>query len=275
MRSPVALTIAGLLCAPAAFAQEPTDSTQGWQLQVGAVALMPPAYQGSDEHHLRVIPLLLVDYRERMYVGQSRTGLDMAGGGYLLRTPALRWTVEVGSYLPRTHRRADALAGMDRMHTRPFIGTGLAYSLGPVEATASVASAAEGEHDVLGTVGAATMLPIASGWLLGLGTTATFGDRANVAGEFGVSATEAERRRALLESGDPRLRAGDDRIHAPGGGMKELAADVALMHPLSSRTTMVAFGRVGRLQGDAAESPLVRSRTTVSSGVALVYVLVR
>ena len=87
--------------------------------------------------------------------------------------------------------------------------------------------------------------------------------------------SRAARRRALIESGDPRLRTGDDRIHAPGGGMKELAADVMLLHPLSSRTTMVAFGRVGRLQGDAAESPLVRNRTTMSSGVAVVYALVR
>ena len=275
MRSPIALTVAGLLCAPAALAQERPDSLQSWQVQVGAVALLSPAYQGADEHRLRAIPLLLVDYRERLYIGQSHTGLDMAGGGYVLRTPALRWTIEVGSYLPRTHRRADALAGMDRMHTRPYLGTGLAYLLGPVEATASIASAAEGEHDLLGTVGVATMLPLAPDWMLGVGTTATFGDRANVAEEFGVTATEAARRRGLLESGDPRLRTGDDRIYAPGGGMKELGANFALLHPMSSRTTMVAFGRLGRLQGDAAESPLVRNRTTMSSGVAVVYALVR
>jgi outer membrane scaffolding protein for murein synthesis (MipA/OmpV family) len=230
-----------------------------------------PAYAGADEHRLRVVPMVEVNYRDRAYLGQSKIGLDMAAGAYLLRGERASWMVEIASSQARAYREADALAGMDRSDTEGYVGTGLTYAVGPIEASAGIGFNMQSDHGVKGTLDLATGLPIAPRWLLGLGAFASLGDRANVAAEHGVTPEEAVRRHALLEAGDERLRQGDDRIFTPRGGVKQVGVRATLVHPLSERTAMLGFGQLTRLQGDAAESPLTRRRTSYLAGVGMAY----
>jgi outer membrane scaffolding protein for murein synthesis (MipA/OmpV family) len=259
----------GPLATSSLQAQEEHDSD--WSLQVGAASIVMPAYAGADVHRFRVVPLVEVNYRDRAYLGQSKVGLDMAAGAYLLRGERISWMVELASSQARADPDAAALAGMDRSHTEGYVGTGLTYAVGPIEASAGIGFRMQGDHDVKGTLELATGLPIAPRWLLGLGAFASLGDRGNVAAEHGVTGEEALRRHALLEAGDVRLRQGEDRVFNPRGGLKQVGVRATLMHPVSERTAMLGFGQLTQLQGDAAESPLTRRRTSFLAGVGMAY----
>jgi outer membrane scaffolding protein for murein synthesis (MipA/OmpV family) len=240
-------------------------------LQVGAASMVVPAYAGADVHRIRVVPLVEAMYREVAYIGQSKVGLDMAVGAYLLRGPRVSWMLEFGSNQARVDRRADALAGMDPSHTEGYLGTGIAYTVGPIEASAGIGFGLQSQHDVKGTLGLATGFPLAPRWLLGVGAFASLGDRGNVAAEHGVTEEEALRRRALMEAGDTRLRDGDDRAFNPRGGLKQVGARATLVHPVSERIAVLGFGEVARLRGDAADSPLTHRRTSFVAGAGIAY----
>jgi outer membrane scaffolding protein for murein synthesis (MipA/OmpV family) len=265
------LVLTGAGAMPHAKLEAQRDSPPSWDVQLGTALIAVPSYAGADEYRIRVIPLAAVEYRERYFVGESRTGLDVAAGAYLLRGSSLRWTVEVGPSQLRAHLDADGLAGMDRTRTDGYAGTAIAYALGPLEASASVAVGAKQRHDVQGELGLATAIPLAPRWLLNVSTSASFGDADNMAAEHGITIAEAQRRADLLTAGDGRLRAGEAHAFSPRGGLKRMSAQMAVMRPVTEQLALLTIGQVSRLQGDAAASPLTRRRTSFVAGAGVVY----
>ncbi|HVE80368.1 MAG TPA: MipA/OmpV family protein [Gemmatimonadaceae bacterium] len=251
-----------------ASAQQPPP-TGRWHADVGIVSTVMPAYPGSDEQTVRALPMASVEYG-RFFLGPSTAGLGAATGAYLVRSSAFTWTAEVGAAMSRMDDGADALAGMDDQSVGAVLGSHVAYMTPIAKLSASVAAGRRKHEGLSGNLSVETGAPIGR-WMVGAGTSAVFGDHYNVAYDFGVSSREAARRQALVAGGDTRLRPGEDRAFAPRGGLKELRTQAMIGRTLSERITGAMFAGVSRLEGDAADSPLTRRRTTVSSGVALLY----
>ena len=269
MRSTILSAAAAVLASTSALAQEPAQPSGAWSLETGIAVVDMPSYTGSDERRLLPIPIVGVTYRDRFYLGQSQSGLGAAVGAYLLRAHGLTWSVEAGARQMRLDQHTDALAGMDKQSASVSAGTRLAYRLPFVEVATSVA-AAESDQ-LLGDVSLSNKTMFGGRWLAMVGGTASFANGASMKHDFGVTEVEAARRRNLLLAGDTRLHAGDDRVYAPGAGLKELRADAAVGYALTERWSGLALASLSHLQGDAARSPLTRERTGLTTGVALLY----
>lgn len=82
---------------------------------------------------------------------------------------------------------------------------------------------------------------------------------------------QAAARAALLASGDPRLRSGEDRAFAPGGGLESVALTGTLAFVADAHWRWFGLAQIAQLQGDAKDSPLVRNPTYGVLGAGFTY----
>ncbi len=236
---------------------------------VGVVAL--PRYTGGDEYRVLPVPIGQLEYRGRFYLGGAQGGMAPGIGAHLVRTPSLTWDVGLSGAGARPERRGGALAGMGKRSGASFATTAVAYRLAFVQATAGVAVGLGESQGSYGTVGLGTELPLGRRWVAGVSTGATFADTRHMAFDFGVTPEQSVARRALVASGDARLRGIGVGAYAPSAGLKETRSGASLRYRLSERSRVVLFAQSTTLSGAAARSPLVRARTGTVTGAALGY----
>ena len=237
--------------------------------QIGAIVLSLPAYPGSDERWTVPVPLVDLRVARRVYLGDGLGGLSAGAGVYLVEAGGFSWSADLALTSDRPEDRADALAGMGDRGFGAFAGSTLAYRLGPVEASASVAVGLEDRMGSMGVLGLSVGQPVGERWFVQAGGAAAFGDCANLRWDFGVSEAQAARRRELLESGAPGLRPSDGVSYTPRCGLRELRATASLGYALTPRLSLFGAGAGVRLERGAAKSPLTRDRNGWEAGVGL------
>jgi outer membrane scaffolding protein for murein synthesis (MipA/OmpV family) len=105
----------------------------------------------------------------------------------------------------------------------------------------------------------------------GIGSTATWADRRNMAFDFGITREQAARRRALIDAGDARLHEGEAVAFTPGAGLKELRTTAQLGYAIYGAWQVVGVMSEGRLAHDVAESPLARKSSAITGALGFVY----
>lgn len=240
-----------------ALAQERRASN--WSVTTGAGVLVAPEYPGADEYRVLPLPLTQVAYRDRLYLGPSRSALASALGAYVIRNPRLGLALELGAQPNRRAARADALAGMEDRDWVGSAGASLSYKLGSFEALMSVT---QGFNDGAGTLGSTGVsFTHAIGRLMSTANIGmTFADAKQMRRDFGVTPTEASRRQGLIDAGDPRLSPDEGTAYQPGGGLRNVSGALSLVYVLSKRWSLMSFGGVDGLSVEAQDSPLVRRR---------------
>ena len=263
-----ALSLAALCAAGAASAQEspPKRFVTG---QLGAFVLSVPAYPGADERWILPVPIVDLRVARRVYVGAGASGVSGGAGLVLVETPALSWTADLTVMPDRPEDRADALVGLGDRGLGGFAGTTVALRRGPLQLTASVAKGLEQRMGAFATAGVTGWLPLPPGWFAQLGGLAVVADDDYMMWDFGVSRAQAAQRGGLLAAGDPHLRQRDTVPFTPEAGLREWRATAVAGRALSSRITFSASGALVRLEGDAAQSPLTRRRTSWEAGAGL------
>jgi MipA family protein len=236
---------------------------------VGLAVVAVPEYSGSEETRVLPVPLVQVEYRNRLYIGGSQGGASAGIGAFLLRRPTVTWDVGLTGSIARDEDRGDALAGMGKREAAAYAATGLSYRMAFVQASANAAVGLAEEQGSFARIGLGAEVPVAGRLTAGLSTGATFANARHMAFEYGVTAEQSARRQALLDAGDPRLDGIDVAAYAPSGGLKELNVGASLAWMLTSRTRLVMFARGSRLSDEAAASPIVRSRTETVTGAAI------
>jgi hypothetical protein len=101
----------------------------------------------------------------------------------------------------------------------------------------------------------------------------TFANAKNMAFDNGITDLQAERRRALIDAGDGRLREGDASPFTPDGGLKEIRGLLQTAYTLHGAWRAIGIVSDARLAGSLADSPLARKRgaVTVASGLAYTF----
>jgi outer membrane scaffolding protein for murein synthesis (MipA/OmpV family) len=266
-------TLAALAAVPGtARAQHTGTSPRPGLTGFAGVAIVAlPRYTGSDDYRVLPVPIGQLEYRGRLFLGGVQGGTGPGIGAHLVRTPSLTWDVGLSGAGARPERRGDALAGMGRRSGASFATTAVAYRLAFVQAAAGVAVGLGESQGSYGTVGLGTELPLGRRWVAGVSTGATFADTKHMAFDFGVTPEQSVMRRALLASGDARLRGVGVGAYAPSAGLKETRSGASLRYRLSDRSRVVLFAQSTTLSGAAARSPLVRARTGAVTGAALGY----
>ena len=253
-------------------AQQTTDQQRNWHGSVGMVAGSVASYYGSDARRTLGAPVIDVNFRQRLLI-RTATGNGALGAGiqWIVKNGTLGATVGLSAAESRQEDRADGLAGMDDRSGSAFATTSLFLRAGPAVATSTTLfglDASAGNMEVLGLQLGGVIAPRL---FAGIGSTITWADSKNMAFDFGITREQAERRRALLDAGDGRLRDGDAVAFTPSAGFKELRNTAQLGYAIYGAWQVVGVVSQGRLSHLVAESPLARQSSATTTGLGFVY----
>jgi outer membrane protein len=248
-------------------AQEPPPP-RSWNVTVGAGAFVYPRYPGSDEYRVIPLPLIQVNYRERVYLGPSTTGVGYGLGAYAVRTPRLGLAVELGGQDSRPESRGDALAGLEGRDAVATAGVSVSYRAGAFEGIVALSQGVNDGAGLIQTTRITYSRPLGKVFLVAAAGAALANGK-QMRREFGITDEEAARRQALIDGGDERLEPNDGHAYNPDGGLRHLGVGVSLIYPVSSLWSLMGFAGVERLSNEAAASPLVRRREQFAGGLGL------
>ena len=243
----------------------------GWRVDLGAMALSLPRYPGAGDSRVVPLPVFSAEYDGRLFLGSSRVAVGLGGGVHAVRTEHWTWDLGLGLGEGRKEARADVLAGMGDRRASLFAGTGLRFHAGGFHAGLKVAEGLRDEAGGRASVSVGYGAALGGRWFGDLSAGAEAADAKATAYDYGVTPDQAAARTALLASGDPRLRPGEDRAFAPGGGLARVALTGLLAFAADAHWRWFGLAQVTRLQGDALDSPLVRTPTYGTVGVGFTY----
>lgn len=274
MRSLLFSFLAFFACSPIANAQQDSAiHSSVWSGYVGLGILTFPGYVGGDEYRTVPLPVLQLEYRRRLYVGGSQTGVGGGAGVYVVSAPKLTWQAELSATEARPEHGGNALAGMGTQPSATFAVTSVSSTLGLVSANLGVAHGLKHDEGSYATLSIRTEQWLGRRWVRYLTVGATAANSANMTHDFGVTPEQAAERHRLLVSGDQRLTAGDDNAYQPQGGLKKLNSALNVIYVISKKNRLLIYLNGDRLSTEASRSSLVARRYNFTSGVALVVVL--
>jgi outer membrane protein len=262
---------AALLMLPfAAAAQQQAGPQQGgqqppakkdWDIRIGAGAQYQPDYEGSDDYEVDALPLLMVNYRDIVFL----RGTTLGANAFTWQGPRPSDKLQAGPLVRYQFGRdaddSDDLRGMGDIDAAVELGGFLTYGIGPWSAGLTLFRDVSGTHDGFTAKLAAGYRHAFSPKLrLRSELYTTWADENYTETYFGVTAAQSAR------SGLRRYQ--------PEGGVKDIGLSLDLDYSLTESWTVT--GRLGykRLLGDAADSPLVQDRGSAnqfSTGLLLSY----
>lgn len=256
---------------PGAEPREPAPPT--FTLTLGAGVFAGPKYPGSDEMRVLPLPIIGVDYKNRVFLGASSSGVGAGVGVNLIRSRHVTLTAGLGGSEPRPEGRADALAGMSDRRLGFAAVSGINYQAGPLSAGFTFSAGLRDNAGLTGTGTLGLTLPVTRRTFLSLGGNITVANQDAMFFEYGITPTEAGRRANLIATGDSRLRPGDGVAYSPDGGIRDMGGTASLAYMLSRKWSLFGFGGVTRLSDEAARSSLVRRRTNWTTGAGITVAL--
>ena len=238
---------------------------------IGAGAATAPRYVGAEDYRTRPFPFIQLEYRERIVAGVLPSGLGFGIGAKIHSGETMGLQVGIAQSNRRRQRDGDALAGMGDRPSTATAGAGLQLRRGWLAAMANVAVGLDGDAGSVADVSLGASRQFGPRWVGSASTGAIVADGRNMRYEFGVTDGQAARRQALIDGGDTRLRAGDGAAYTPEAGLKQVQSSLSLAWAMTERTRVLMFAQSATLSDEAARSSVVRDRTSVSSGMAMVY----
>lgn len=221
---------------------------------VGLAVVAGHQYLGSDERRTRAYPAIDYRWASGWFAGTTN------GVGYnFSRQPGAQYGVRLTADWGRDESRSAVLRGLGDVDARPELG--VFYNRQPTAHTFLTSSlrygSGQGRDGVLIDLGAGVNAQLAPAWRLGAGVAATWANAAYTQSYFGIDALQSAR------SGRS--------VYRPGAGVRDVRLSVSATYAFSPRASATAALSYSRLQGDAANSPIVRDRAGVNGVLAVAY----
>ena len=259
-------TLMAVACCPA-FAQERT-ADDGWGLIVGAGAMHSPTYEGDDDTRLSILPNIQVSYGDRFFASvQEGIGHRVIKDPGFEAGPIMRvkFSRDEDGDQPFAINGDDTtdLIGLGDVDTSIELGGFVAYDIGPVTLSAEARQAVTGHEGFVADLGVKWS---GRSFLFGPPVIWSVGPRAKLVDEsynaayFGVTPAQS------LASGLPVFEA--------EGGLHSYGIGATAIVPFTDEWSAVIVAGYDRLEGDAADNPLVQLRGSedqASIGVFLSY----
>lgn len=230
---------------PGAPPGAPSGPKKDWSIRLGAGALYAPDYEGSNNYKIVPAPLVMVSYRDLIFL----RGPMLGANAFTWKGPVDK--LQVGPLVRyrfgRNEDDSDDLRGMGDIDGSIELGAFVNYSIGPWSAGLTVFQGVGGDDDALtAKLSAGLRLPLGPKLTLSGELATTWVDDNYMEAYFGVTAKQSARTRL--------------RQYKPEGGFKDAGLSVGLDYKLTEGWGIT--GRLGykRLLGDAADSPLVKTR---------------
>lgn len=239
----------------------PQKTVKDWDIRVGAGALYQPEYEGADEYEVKPLPLVMVSYRDLIFLRNTTLGAN----AFTWQGPRESDKLQIGPLVRyqfgRDEDDSDDLRGMGDIDAAIELGGFITYSIGPWSTGLTLFQDVSDSHDGF-TAKFNVEHRHSFGPKLRLRSElyTTWADESYTETFFGVTATQAAR------SGMRQYR--------PEGGIKDVGLTLNLDYSLTQNWGLT--GRLGlkRMMGDAADSPLVEDRGSANqftSGLFLSY----
>jgi len=257
---------AGLIAAASLIA--PSASAAPESVTLGAAAIIKPKYEGSNEHEVIPIPIIIPKFTENpnddSAVTEVRKRVKFRGlddirirvlGGERFQVGAV-----TGYITKRDQDDGDLLRGLGDIDGGLVLGAYSAFTLGAFTLDAAILEKVTG--DDAGPeyrFGIETSHQVTDRVRLGVRVGTTLASDDYMQTYFGVTAAQSARSRAGLP------------VYTPDGGIKDVFVAVGSSVDLNDRWLLKAGARYGRLLGDAADSPVIETKDQVSGTIGLGY----
>jgi outer membrane protein len=247
--------IASALLLPAWTAASAQDA-DGHRVRVGLGAQVMPKYVGADD--TQVLPYVGVDIAKG--TNEFRFGAPDDGFGIPIFTSG-NFSFGPVANIATGRKNKDVGAPVGRVKTTLELG-----GFAQVFATESIRFRAEVRKGVNGHEGIVSSFGVDQVWrdgdryVISIGPRVLVSDSRYQRAYFGVTPTTS------LATGLP--------VYRPDGGIHAIAATSGMSYQFSPQWGVFGYGRIERLVGDAAKSPIVRefgSRNQLSAGLGISY----
>jgi outer membrane protein len=236
----------------------PFDDT--WRFALGAGAINGPRYPGSRDNFTRGAPLASVSYG-RYFIGAIPGGGTPAGAGaYLLHTEHWMVGADIGGDFRQPRRASDdpILRGWGDIPRTVRGGMFASYTMDWLSASGSISGDLGNHHEgVIASFSLSAKCHPAPGLTLSIGPEVTWVNDQYAKTFFGIDAAQAE----IAQIQPYRARGG---INTVGG-----SANAAFR--FSKQWSVGSQVRYGRLQGDAADSPVTTDKSQRTFAAFVIY----
>jgi outer membrane protein len=250
---------------PAAAAQEEDESgvpdpfSDKWKFALGGGVVNGPRYPGSRYDFTRGLPLASVSYG-RFFLGAIPGGGAPAGAGaYLLHTEHWAIGLDVGGDSRKPRRATDdpILRGWGDIPGTARAGVFAGYTRDWLSVRGSISDALAHHEGALASLAVEAKYHATQRLTLSIGPEVTWANNQYAQTFFGISAAQSE----IAGIAPYRAKSG---VNTVGG-----SAGAAYM--LTDHWSLGAHVSYGRLQGDAANSPVTTDKTQRMYGAFVMY----
>jgi outer membrane scaffolding protein for murein synthesis (MipA/OmpV family) len=221
---------------------------------VGGAVLAGTQYQGSDKRRTQVHLLLDYQWANGWFAGTTN------GIGYnFSASRSLQYGLRITGDLGRKESRSSALRGMGDVDAKAEAGGFFNVALTPEFSITSSLRYGAGQDGkgLVADLGGAYSTSIAAQWRLSAGA--------------GVSAANAEYMQSFFGVTAAQAAASGYSAYAPESGVRNGKVSLGLTYMASPRVSVTGGISANTLLGDAADSPLVRKKTSAVGLLAAAY----
>lgn len=228
-------------------------TSAGWSVTLGAGLATAPRYPGASSQRIRPVPLVSIDYDNRLIIGPLGIGVVAVHWNGLRAGPVL------GFAGGRRASDVPQLAGLGYISASATAGLFAAYDRGPIAISATARQAiSHTGNGYSGLLRIDLVRPFdRMRTLVALGPDLEFGSGDFQRTWFGITPAQS------AASGLP--------VYTPQAGVNRIGLHAALTYRATAHLLWRAFARVSDLTGDAAQSPIVERRTQFQIGAGIAY----
>jgi outer membrane protein len=250
--------VIGCSASYAMAADMPEPPREDWDFTVGIGAQSAPSYLGAKTHEVDAVPVISMDYKDTFFAStQDGIGYNLINSNGWKAGPIGRYTDsrdenDKDSFHIGGHHTT-ALNGLGDVNGTIELGGFVEYEKHDWDSTVEVRQGINGHKGLVADLSTEYTHDIHPNFydgdpplILTIGPRATLVDASFNRSYFEVNADQSVR------SGLPE--------YIPGGGLLSYGLNSSLTLPLSEKVMTTLVANYSRLDGDAADSPLVKQR---------------
>jgi MipA family protein len=238
----------------------PDPFSDKWKFLVGGGAINGPRYPGSRYDFTRGIPLVSISYG-RFFIGAVPGGGAPAGAGaYLLHTKHWAIGVDIGGDARKPRRATDdpILRGWGDIKGTARGGVFASYTRDWLSVRGSISDDIGGHHEgIMASLGAEAKYHVTPRLTLSIGPEVTWINDRYAKTFFGIDSAQSE----IAGIAPYRAKSGIDTVGGSAGAT----------YMLTDHWSLAAHVSYGKLQGDAADSPVTTDKTQRMYGAFITY----
>jgi outer membrane protein len=237
----------------------PDPFSDKWKFQLGAGAFNGPRYPGSRFDSTHGVPIVSISYDRYFIGGVPGGGGAPAGiGAYLVRTEHWAVGLDVGGGGRQPRRASDdpILHGWGNIPGTVRGGMFASYNIEWLSVHGSVSAAGHNEG-LLASLSVDATYHATPRLTLSVGPELTLGNNQYAMTFFGLNAAQSQ----IAGIAPYRAR----------GGINSVGGSATAIYMLTERWSVAAHVSYGRLQGDAATSPVTTDKTQRVYGAFVMY----